>query len=113
MTSLYDVSVSLVMSSWSFPDLLSLGADIFIVFISFSLLSLGFSLVPSHLHGCVPMCFKDFLHARKCALVVVVLLVECIFCTNFIFFLPPKTIPDLCWELAQLQDTYILQGILW
>lgn len=22
-----------------------------------------------------------------------------------------KTIPDLCWELAQLQDTYILQGI--
>ncbi|KAI7983856.1 AUGMIN subunit 3 [Camellia lanceoleosa] len=22
-----------------------------------------------------------------------------------------ETIPDLCWELAQLQDTYILQGI--
>lgn len=24
---------------------------------------------------------------------------------------PFQTIPDLCWELAQLQDTYILQGI--
>lgn len=24
-----------------------------------------------------------------------------------------QTIPDLCWELAQLQDTYILQGIGW
>lgn len=22
-----------------------------------------------------------------------------------------QTVPDLCWELAQLQDTYILQGI--
>jgi len=26
-------------------------------------------------------------------------------------FLPFQTISDLCWELAQLQDTYILQGI--
>lgn len=56
---------------------------------------------------------NDLLHSRRCAQFVVVFMVEFIYCTNFIFFLPLKTIPALCWELAQLQDTYILQGIFW
>ncbi|GKE41349.1 HAUS augmin-like complex subunit 3, partial [Tanacetum coccineum] len=32
-----------------------------------------------------------------------------LFTSNDTTFLS-QTIPDLCWELAQLQDTYILQG---
>ena len=89
--------------------------QIFSLVFSFFLFLRGFLYYPSHLHECVPMCFKWPVTWQKVCSVC-----RCIYGWRYIlyyiasfFSLPPNTTPDLCWKLVQFQDTYILQGIFW